>query len=114
MVLLNDGAVLVVEGMCHNVHPHDCVDQNPLGNAHVGIVILESLIHSDVHPTQRFLLCRWPVWSVMFKGVSLCDHERCHMQIQEELQATMWPRKGLRMYDSLACVPHSMNKCKHS
>ena len=47
LVLLNDSKVFVVEGTCYNVHPHDCVDQNPLGNEDVGGVILESLIHSD-------------------------------------------------------------------
>ena len=34
------------------------------------------------------------------------------MQIQEELQANMLPCKGLHKYDSLAHVPHNMNRCK--
>lgn len=48
LVLLNDRKVFVVEGTRYNVHPHDCVDQKPLGNEDVGGVILESLVHSDV------------------------------------------------------------------
>lgn len=61
-------------------NPHDCVDPNPLGNGDVGVVIHESLVHCDVHPTQWFL-----IRNIMLEGISLCDH----MQIQEELQANM-------------------------
>lgn len=59
VVLLNESGVPVAEGVCHNTHPHDCVDQYPLGNKDVGVVIIELFVHSKVHPTQCFLLCRW-------------------------------------------------------
>ena len=64
VVLCNESGMPVAEGVCRNTHPHDCVDQNPLGDEDVGVVILESLVHSEVHPTQRFLLRRWPIRNV--------------------------------------------------
>lgn len=107
VVLLNESGVPLAEG-----HLHDCVDQNLLGNEDVGLVIHESLVYSEVYLTQRFLLHSWPLRNVMLKGVSLRDHEWRHMQIQEEFQANMMPRKSLWKYDSLACVPHTTNECK--
>jgi len=87
-------------------------DQNLLGNEDVGVVIHESLIYSEAYLTQRFLLQGWPLRDVMLEGVSLHDHSWCHMQIQEEFQANMRPRKSLWKYDSMACVPHTANECK--
>ena len=55
VVLLNDNGVVVIEGVCCNTHPHDCLDQNPLGNGNVGVVILESLVHSEVHLIEKGL-----------------------------------------------------------
>lgn len=52
VVFLNDSG----EGIRRNTHLHNCVDQNPLGNGNVGVVILEFLIHSNVHPTQVFAM----------------------------------------------------------
>ena len=80
VVLLNDSGVAVVEGICRNSHPQDCVDENHIGINDVGIVIWESFIHSEVDPTQRFSLRRWPFRNVTINGVSLRDHERRHMQ----------------------------------
>ena len=74
-----------MEGIYHNTHPHDCVDLNPLGNGDVGVIIFDSYVHSNVHPTQRFLLHRW--------ALSLHDYKRQHMQIQNEFQAYMRPQK---------------------
>lgn len=54
---------------------HAILWTKPLGNGDVGVVIFESLAHSDVHPTQRFLLHRWPLRNIMLEGVSLLDHE---------------------------------------
>ena len=30
------------DGVCYKIHPHDCLDKNPLGNDNNGIFILES------------------------------------------------------------------------
>ena len=46
VVLLNDNGVAVAEGICHNTHPQDRVDENQIGIEDVGVVIWESLIHS--------------------------------------------------------------------
>jgi hypothetical protein len=54
VLLLNDSGVVVAEGICRNTHPQDCIDENPLGTEDVGIVILESRVHSEVDPTHRF------------------------------------------------------------
>jgi hypothetical protein len=54
--LLNESGVVVAEGICRNTHPQDCIDEHPLGTEDVGIVILESLVHSEVDPTHRFSL----------------------------------------------------------
>src|SRR5450631_355085 len=112
VVLVNDNGVAVAEGICRNTHPQDCIDENPLGTDDVGVVILESRVHSEVNPTHRFSLRRWPLRNVTIEGVSLHDHERRHMQIQRELQANIRPRKGLRKYDTLARPTPSANECK--
>ena len=102
VVLLNDSGVAVAEGICRNSHPQDCVDENQLGTDDVGVVIWESLIHSEVDPSQRFSLRRWPLRNVTIDGVSLRDHERRHMQNQIEVLANSRPRTGLRKYETLA------------
>lgn len=56
MIFLTNSGVFVAEGICRNTHLHDCVDQNPLGNGDVGVVILEFLIHFNVHPTWVFAM----------------------------------------------------------
>lgn len=66
VVLLNENQV--VDGICCNTHPHDCVGQNPASNGDVGVVILQSLVHSNVHPTQIIFLYRWRLWNVMLIG----------------------------------------------
>lgn len=47
-----------MEGVCCNAHPHNCVDQYPLGDEDVAVVIFESLGQCKENLTQRFLLCR--------------------------------------------------------
>jgi hypothetical protein len=79
VLLLNDSGVVVAEGICRNTHPHDCIDENPLGPDDVGIVILESLVHSKVDSTHRFSLRRWPLRNVTINGVSLREHEQRYM-----------------------------------
>lgn len=46
VVFVNDNGVVVIEGISHNTHPHDCVDKNPLGTEDSGVIIMEALIHS--------------------------------------------------------------------
>ena len=53
VVLLNESGVAVAEGICRNSNPQDCIDENQLGTEDVGVVILESFVHSEVNPTQR-------------------------------------------------------------
>src|ERR1700680_1438927 len=74
VVLVNDSEVAVAEGICRNTHPQDCIDEHPLGTEDVGVVILESVVHSEVDPTHRFSLRRWPLRNVTIDGVSLCEH----------------------------------------
>jgi hypothetical protein len=112
VLLLNDSGVVVAEGICRNTHPQDCIDENPLGSEDVGIVILESLVHSEVDPTHRFSLRRWPLRNVTIDGVSLRDHEERHMELEKELQSNMRPRKGLRKYDTLARPAPTATDCK--
>jgi hypothetical protein len=112
VVLLNDSGVAVAEGICRNTHPQDCIDENPLGTEDVGVVILESFVHSEVDPTHRFSLRRWPLRNVTIDGVSLCEHEQRHLQIEKEQQSNMRPRKGQRKYDTLARPAPSATDCK--
>ena len=112
VMLLNDNGVVVAEGICRNSHPQDCIDENPLGPDDVGVVILESLVHSEVDPTHRFSLRRWPLSNVTLDGVSLRVHEQRHMQIERELQSNKRPRQGLRKYDTLARLAPSATDCK--
>ena len=112
VVLHNDSGVAVAEGICRNTHPEDCVDEKHLGPDDVGVVILESLVHSEVDPTHRFSLRRWPLRNVTIDGVSLLDHERQHMQNQKEILAHTRPRKGLRKYDTLARSTPTANEPK--
>ena len=112
VVLLNDVGVAVAEGICRNTNPQDCVDEHQLGTDDVGVVIWESLIHSEVDPTQRFSLQRWPLRNVTVDGVSLRDHERRHLLNQKELLANVRPRKGMRKYDTLARATPSTNEPK--
>jgi hypothetical protein len=113
VVLLNDSGVAVAEGVCRNSHPHDCIDENQLGTDDVGVVIWESLNHSEVDPTHRFSLRRWPLRNVTIDGVSLRDHERRYMEKQIEVLANTRPRKGLRKYETLArSTPTTSNEPK--
>ena len=112
VVLHNDNGVAVAEGICRNTNPQDCVDEKHLGPDDVGVVILESLVHSEVDPTHRFSLRRWPLRNVTIDGVSLLDHERQHMQNQKEILAHTRPRKGLRKYDTLARSTPTANEPK--
>ena len=102
----------VAEGICHNNHPQDCIDENPLGTENIGVIILELLVHSEVDSTHRFSLRRWPLRNVTIDGVSLREHEQRHMQIEKELQSNMQPRKGQRKYDTLAHLALSATDCK--
>ena len=104
VVLLNDLGVPVVDGICRNSDPCDCVDANPLGSSDVGVCILNPLLPLEVPVTWRFSLRRWPFCRVLHDGVSLLDHERHHKQTQLALLAKIRPCKGLRKYDS-NCVP---------
>jgi hypothetical protein len=111
VLLLNDNGVVVAEGICCNTHPQNCIDENPLGLEDVGIIILESLVHSEVDPTHRFSL-RWPSRNVTIDGVSLRDHEQRHIQIEKELQSNMRPHKSQRKYDTLARPAPIATDCK--
>ena len=51
VVLVNDSGVAVADGICHNTHLQDCIDENLLGTEDIGVVIFKSLIHSEVDPT---------------------------------------------------------------
>src|SRR6202048_558867 len=112
VLLLNNSGVVVAEGICRNTHPQDCIDQNPLGTDDVGIVILESLVPSEVDPTHRFSLRRWPLRNVTIDGFSLREHERRPMHRVKESQSNMRPRKGQRKYDTLARPAPSTTDCK--
>jgi hypothetical protein len=112
VMLLNDSGVVVAEDICRNTHPQDCIDENMFGTEDVGVVILESLVHSEVDPTHRFFLRRWSLRNVTIDGVSLSEHEQRHMQIQRELQSNMRPRKGQRKYDTLAHPAPTATDCK--
>ena len=81
VIFVNHNGVAMAEGICHNTHPQDCIDENPFGIEDVGVLILESLIDSKVDPIHRFSFRKWPLRNVMINGVSLCEHERQHMQI---------------------------------
>lgn len=80
----------------------------------MGMLVLSSLNFSFTLMCipLGFLLCRWPLWNVMLEGVCLHDHKQCHMQSRKELQANIWPSKGLWKYDSLAHFPRIANECK--
>ena len=112
VAFLNDTGIVVAEGICHNTHPQDCIDENPLGPEDVGVVIFESLVHSEVDPTHRFSLRRWPLRNVTIDGVSLRDHEQRHIQTEMEPQSNMRPRKGRRKYETLVCPAPSATDCK--
>jgi hypothetical protein len=88
VVLLNDTGVVVAEGICRNTNPQDCIVENLLGPEDGGVVILESLVHSEVDPTHNSSLRRWPLRNVTINGVSLRDHEQQHMQIKIGCNAT--------------------------
>jgi len=101
VVLLNACAVPVANGVCRNSNPTDCIDAKPLGEDDVGVCILNSLLPSEVPPSWRFSLRRWPLRSVHHDGVSLWDQSRRFEQLQQSLFATMRPRQGRRKYDSV-------------
>jgi hypothetical protein len=112
VLLLNESGVVVAKGICRNTHPQDCIDEKPLDTEDIGIVILESLIHSEVDPTHRFYLRRWPLKNVTIDGVSLREHEQRHMELEKEPQSNMRPRKGQRKYETLARPTPSATDCK--
>jgi hypothetical protein len=112
VLLLNGSGVYVVEDICRNTHLQDCIDENSFGPEDVGVVILESLVHSEVDPTRRFSLRRWPLTNVTIDGVSMRDHEQQHMQMERELQSNMCPRKDQIKYDTLAPPALSAIDCK--
>ena len=75
VVLVDNNGVLVVEGIFRNTHPQECIDENPFGTKDVGVIILESLVHSEVDPTHRFSLRMWPLKNVTIDGITLREHE---------------------------------------
>ena len=79
VVILSESGVPIEEGFCCNPNLHNCVDQNPLGDEDVGVVLYELPTHSEVHSNQMFLLHRRPLWNIMLEGVSLRDHEQHNM-----------------------------------
>ena len=71
VVLLNVLGVPVVDGICRNSNPRECVDANPLGLDDVGICILNFLLPLEVPLTWRFSLCRWPFCQVLHEKSKL-------------------------------------------
>jgi hypothetical protein len=65
-----------------------------------------------VDPTHRFSLRRRPLNNVTIDGVSLREHEQRHMELENELQSNMRPRKGQRKYETLARPTPSATDCK--
>ena len=112
VIFVNDSRVAMAEGTCRNTHPEDCIDENPLGTEDVGVVILESFIYSEMDPTRRFSLCRWPLRNVTIDGISLREYVRRQIQIQKKLQTNMRLCKCQRKYETLVRPPPSTNECK--
>ena len=44
VILFSESGVPIEEGVWRNTHLHDCIDQYPLGNEDIGVVILELLV----------------------------------------------------------------------
>ncbi len=86
VIVVNDSGVVVAEDICRNIHPHDWIDKNQFDYEDVGVVILESLIHFEVGPTQRFYLQRWPLRNVTIDGVSMRELKRLYTPNYKELQ----------------------------
>lgn len=56
VVILNDDIVPMVDGICRNSRPHECVDANPLGEDNVGVCILNPLLMFEILLMWRFSL----------------------------------------------------------
>ena len=70
VILLDDDGVVVGEDMCHNINTQDCIGENQLGTENVGVVILDSLIPTEVDPTHRFKLRSRPLMELACVAMS--------------------------------------------
>ena len=85
----------MADGVCRNSDPTNCIDKNPLGQEDVGVCILYSLYPLGVLPSSMV--------------DAECSSRRCQLVeslpsscgIQQDVLATLRPRKGRRKYDSV-------------
>ena len=73
----------IVNGVCRNTNPKDCIFANPLNDKDIGVCVLNPLVPMEVPSGWWFSLWRWLHWSVMHKRVSLWNHAHHHKQIQD-------------------------------
>ena len=111
VVFVNGCGVPVIDGVCRNSDPTDCINASPVGQEDVGVCILNSLNPLEVLPRWSFSLHRWSMRIVLYDGVSLWNHSCRYAQIQQALLATLHPRKGRRKYDSV-CVHCEPTQCR--
>ena len=114
VLILNEVGVPVVDGICRNFDPRECVDANPLGLHDVGVCIMISMLPLEVPLTWRFFLRRWPFRRVLHDGVSLwvmggamserrpiCWPDRVLAKASVNMILTVRP-EGIKSFDEIA------------
>ena len=112
--ILNEVGVPVVDDICRNSDPRECVDANPLGLHDVGVCIMISMLPLEVPLTWRFSLRRWPLRCVLHDGVSLwvmggamnermpiCWQDRVLAKASVNIILTVRP-EGIKSFDEIA------------
>ena len=75
--LMNEASVVVSEGICHNVSLNLIVDSDnqPLGDDHIVVQIVESLSDHDISSGWLFQFRLCHIRRVFLVGASIYDHE---------------------------------------
>ena len=81
VALKNEACVVVGKRICHNISLDLIInsDNQPLGDDHVVVQIVESLSEHDVPSGWLFQLKSWHISCVFLNGASLYNHEQINL-----------------------------------
>ena len=75
LLLVNDDGNEMAKGICRNWNPVDCVDDKPLGESDIGVLIMEPA-EGMMDMGAMFSLRRWPISRAYHDGFSLLQHQQ--------------------------------------
>ena len=79
VILCNAYGVDVDEGVVLITSPNSCIDNRPLGENDLGVMVMDILCEEPGWTFELGVLKCWLIHEVMYNGVSLFDHNKMHL-----------------------------------